>query len=164
MIFDLKDVFEGDGVSRVLNYELDLRSIELDGSYPFSSPTRVKATASNRTGIVKLIIQADFEYSRPCDRCMRSLVEDMSYCFEHRLVKTLCGEDDGDYIETPDYNLELDELITSDILLELPLKFLCSDDCKGICQKCGKDLNEGECSCDKRVVDPRLEVLKQLID
>ncbi|MDO5123439.1 MAG: DUF177 domain-containing protein [Eubacteriales bacterium] len=165
MIFDLKDVFEGDGVSRVLSYELDLRNIELDGSYPFSSPVNVKATASNKTGIVSLMLDTDFEYTRCCDRCSKEISENMSYSFEHRLVTSLCGDDDGDdYIETPDYRLELDEVVTSDVLLELPLKFLCSDDCKGLCTKCGKDLNEGECSCDKRVVDPRFEILKQLID
>lgn len=164
MIFDLKDVFEGDGVSRVVSFELDLHDIQLDGSYPFSSPAKVTATASNKTGIVKLLIDADFKYNRPCDRCMKSLSEEMSYSFEHRLVTSLCGEDDGDYIETPDYHLELDELVTSDILLELPSKFLCSEDCKGLCIKCGKNLNDGNCSCDTRAVDPRLEVLKQLID
>ncbi len=164
MIFDLKDVFEGDGVSRELSFELSLRDIELDGSYPFSSPAKVTAVASNKTGIVKLLVDVDFLYTRPCDRCMKTISQEMSYSFEHRLVTSLYGEDDGDYIETPDFCLELDDLVTSDILLELPLKFLCKEDCKGLCTKCGKNLNEEKCSCDTRVIDPRLEVLKQLID
>lgn len=74
------------------------------------------------------------------------------------------SESDEDYIETPDYKLELDEVVKTDIILELPAKFLCSEDCKGLCMKCGKNLNEGDCGCDKGSVDPRLEILKQLID
>jgi uncharacterized protein len=57
----------------------------------------------------------------------------------------------------------LDEIVTEDVFLNLPAKFLCSDDCKGMCFKCGKDLNSGSCSCEKDI-DPRLEALKQLLD
>ena len=73
-------------------------------------------------------------------------------------------DDDGDYIETPDYRLELDDLVLSDILLELPLKYLCSDDCKGLCERCGKNLNEGECDCKGKEIDPRLAVLQKWVD
>ncbi len=164
MIFDLKEVFEREGAAQTVSFQLAISDVELDGDYPFTSPAKVTATAANKTGIVKLTVDTEFEYSRPCDRCMKPLNDTLRYSFEHRLITTLCGDDDGDYIETPDYRLELDDLVLSDILLELPLKHLCSDDCKGLCFKCGKDLNEGECSCDKRTIDPRLEVLKQLID
>ena len=164
MVLDLKEVFERDGAAKTVSYELAISDIELDGGHPFSSPVQVTATASNKTDIVRLNINADFEYDRPCDRCMKPLVTDMNYSFEHRLIASLCGDDDGDYIETPDYSLELDELVISDILLELPLKFLCSDDCKGLCPKCGTDLNTSRCSCDNRVIDPRLEALRQLLD
>ena len=61
-------------------------------------------------------------------------------------------------------SIELDDLLREDILLELPTKFLCKPDCKGLCPGCGKNLNEGKCDCSARQVDPRLEVLKQLID
>lgn len=164
MVFDLKEVFERDGAAKTVSFELAISDIELDGGYPFNSPAQVTATASNKTGIVRLYIDASFVYERPCDRCMKSLTTTMEYSFEHRLIASLCGDDDGDYIETPDFSLELDDLVISDILLELPLKYLCSEDCKGLCATCGHDLNEGDCSCDKRVIDPRLEALKQLLD
>lgn len=164
MVLDLKEVFERDGAAKTVSFELAISDIELDGYYPFNAPAQVTATACNKTGIVRLYLDVRFVYSRPCDRCMKPLVRDMEYSFEHRLIASLCGDDDGDYIETPDYRLELDELTISDILLELPLKYLCREDCKGLCSKCGADLNDGDCSCDKRVIDPRLEVLRQLLD
>ena len=164
MVFDLKEVFERDGAAKTVSFELAISDIEIDGGYPFNSPAKVTATACNKTGIVRLYIDAEFLYCRPCDRCMAPLSEDMKYSFEHRLIPSLCGDDDGDYIETPDFRLELDELVLSDILLELPLKYLCDEDCKGLCPTCGADLNEGPCSCDNRPIDPRLEVLRQLLD
>lgn len=164
MVFDLKEVFERDGAAKTVSFELAISDIELDSGYPFSSPAQVTATASNKTGIVRLYLDVNFVYNRPCDRCMKPLTTTMEYSFEHRLIASLCGDDDGDYIETPDFSLELDELVLSDILLELPLKFLCDEDCKGLCPTCGHDLNESDCSCDRRTIDPRLEALKQLLD
>ncbi len=164
MVLDLKEVFERDGAAKTVSFELAISDIELDGAYPFASSAQVTATASNHTGIVRLSIKTGFKYNRPCDRCMKPLSDTMEYSFEHRLIASLCGDDDGDYIETPDYSLELDELVISDILLELPLKYLCSEDCKGLCSQCGADLNTSECTCDKRSIDPRLEVLRQLLD
>ena len=87
------------------------------------------------------------------------------YPFSHVLVLSLEKEEDsGEYIQVDDYKLDLDELIRTDILLELPTKFLCKEDCKGLCPTCGKNLNEGACNCQTHQIDPRLEVLKQLID
>ena len=59
--------------------------------------------------------------------------------------------------------LDLDELIYSDIILLTPTKFLCKEDCKGLCPTCGKNLNEGDCACAKQQTDPRLEALRQLL-
>ncbi len=164
MVLDLREVFERDGAAKTVSFELAISDIEIDSGHPFNSPAQVTATASNKTGIVRLYVDVNFDYSRPCDRCMKELSTTMEYSFEHRLIASLCGDDDGDYIETPDFSLELDELVISDILLELPLKYLCSEDCEGLCPKCGQNLNQGECSCDTRTIDPRLEALKQLLD
>ena len=57
----------------------------------------------------------------------------------------------------------LDEVVVTDLLLALPTKHLCREDCRGLCPHCGKNLNEGECGC-RPDVDPRLAVLEQLLD
>ena len=73
-------------------------------------------------------------------------------------------EGNDDYIETPDFTVELDEVVITDILLNLPQKNLCKEDCKGLCPTCGVNLNTGSCACSGKTVDPRLEILKQLMD
>lgn len=58
--------------------------------------------------------------------------------------------------------VDLDELVREQILLALPSRHLCREDCKGLCQKCGANLNENECSCEQGEVDPRWAALADL--
>ena len=90
---------------------------------------------------------------------MTPIDQRFDYTFSHKLIQSLEEEYNDDYIETPDLSLDLDELTSSDILLELPSKFLCKGDCQGLCQKCGHNLNLGDCGCNRKEVDPRLAIL-----
>ena len=164
MLFELKSVFLADGESSEIRYELDITDIDIDGIFPFTSPVSVTATAVNRASLVTLTLDCEYGFCRPCDRCGAELSGTEHKRFEHRLVQTLVDETNDDYIETPDFTLELDAVVISDIILHYPQKFLCSEDCKGLCPVCGKNRNEGDCGCDKTVVDPRLEILKQLME
>lgn len=164
MLFELKSVFQNEGEEKQVNYKLDIADIDIDGVFPFRTPIDVTATAKNSASLVSLTIRACFSYSRSCDRCSTDFTREMDMLFEHKLAQTLVDDGNDDYIETPDFKLELDDIVISDILLSLPQKNLCKDDCKGLCQICGKNLNEGDCSCDKREIDPRLEMLKQFMD
>lgn len=164
MLFELKSVFLNDGEAKELTYMLDISDLSVDGVFPFKSPVTVTAVARNRTGLVTLTLECGYDYQRSCDRCGEQRLVPERKVFTHKLAQTLIDESNDDYIETPDFTIELDEVVTTDILLSLPQKFLCRDDCKGLCPKCGCNLNNGECGCDKRQTDPRLEVLKQLME
>ncbi len=164
MLFELKSVFQNDGETKQVNYELDVSDISIDGECPFDSPINVEATAHNRASLISLELKCTFGYSRRCDRCGADTTEVTVMTFSHKLAQTLVDDSNDDYIETPDFNLELDDVVISDVLLSLPQKYLCREDCKGLCPKCGKNLNEGDCNCDRRQIDSRLEILKQFID
>ena len=56
------------------------------------------------------------------------------------------------------------EIAQTGFFMNVPGKFLCSEDCKGLCPQCGADLNEGDCGCDNEVIDPRWEALKKIMD
>lgn len=164
MLLQLKQVFQNEGSRLSIDYSLPMQELELNGDYPFKSPVQLSAEAVNRAGLVRLTVVAEFIFSTHCDRCFEEIQKSFKFTFNHGLVPKLIDEENDEYIETPDYQLELDDLAVSDILLELPRKVLCREDCKGLCQTCGKNLNEGECDCCKSAVDPRLDVLNQLID
>ncbi len=164
MVFELKSVFQNDGETKRVSYQLDLTRTEIDGAFPFSAPVEVSALAVNRASLVTLELDCKYDYFRCCDRCGEPVTRRVESVFEHRLAQNLSNDENDDYIETPDLTVELDEIVTSDILLSLPGKFLCSENCKGLCPKCGANLNNGECDCDKQSVDPRLAALKQLLN
>ncbi len=164
MLLDLKELFVSDGARKSAAYPLDLTGVDVNGEHPFTSPVNVKALVVNTAGIVSVTIDVDFVYSTSCDRCLTPIKREFDYTFTHKLIESLEEEYNDDYIETPDLQLDLDELTTSDILLELPSKFLCKGDCQGLCQKCGHNLNLGDCDCSKAEIDPRLEKLKDLLN
>ena len=164
MLFELKSVFLNEDETKTVEYELDISDIDIDGVFPFTSPVKITATAANRASLVTLTLKCEYAFSRPCDRCGADTSGVSANLFEHKLAQELIDDGNDDYIETPDFTLELDEVVISDILLSYPQKYLCSEECKGLCQHCGKNLNTGDCGCNQKVVDPRLEILKQLMD
>jgi uncharacterized protein len=78
----------------------------------------------------------------------------INYRFEHVLVREAGGRADNDFILIPDSVLDLDEMAVADIILELPSKILCTPDCKGLCPRCGTNLNQTTCDCPTSEPDP----------
>lgn len=164
MILNLKKLFSDEQETLLFAYGLDLSSADINGFMPFVSPVSVRGVCKKHDGFITLEAKASFDFSIPCDRCTAQLNRHFDYDFSHFVVRFLERNDDEEYVEVRDDKLDLDELIRADILLELPSKYLCSDNCKGLCPMCGKNLNEGSCGCDTHQPDPRLEILKKLID
>lgn len=164
MIIDLKQIFELDGKELQFDYELDLSQVEMWGIYPFPTPVQIKGAVLNRTGMVSISYTAGYLLHTVCSRCLKDDTKQCEQLFSHKLAGELNDSDNDDYILVEDFKLDLDELATTDILLELPIKTLCSEDCKGLCPKCGTNLNEKDCGCDTRQIDPRLEALRKLLE
>ena len=135
------------------------------GAHPFSQPINIQGEIKNRAGIVTAVYSADVISDIPCDRCLNNVHKEFNLKFEHTLVRKLYNEEaDESYILVENGLLDFEELATSDIVLELPSKNLCKDDCKGLCPKCGANLNETTCNCATKEVDPRLASLLSLLD
>lgn len=164
MLLDLKNFFSNSKENRSFEYQMDMSSVELNGVYPFVSPVAVRGKVTDGEGFAKLDLKVSLEFSIPCDRCAVQINRHYDYTFDHILVLSLENEDDDRFIEVKNNELDLDGLVREDILLELPTKFLCKEDCKGLCPICGKNLNEGPCGCDTHQTDPRMEALRKLID
>ncbi len=94
----------------------------------------------------------------PCDRCM----DDVYYRFETNFSKDV-QLDDLDIYYVEGHNLDLEKLALSELIIDLPMKVLCSETCKGICNQCGVNLNKETCNCDRSDIDPRLAVFTDLM-
>ena len=164
MIIDIEPVFNIEGLSKDFDYDIDLSDEKLGVSKPFTSPVKVEGSVFNRAGIVSIDATASFVMQVSCDRCAKQVDYPFEALIRHTLVSSLNDDDNDELLLVEDIkNFNVDELVTDDIFLSLPSKFLCSEDCKGLCPVCGADLNEGQCSC-KKEIDPRLAALAQLLD
>jgi len=163
VILDLKKIFLNENESLSVQTEFVLTDAAL-GMNSIAGNVTADITVENHAGIV--IFEADTKYRIHgfCDRCLAEFDKDCACRFHHMLVVSARDECDDDYIEAPDYMLDTDALLRDDILLELPSKFLCKDSCKGLCPKCGKNLNEGKCNCTEREMHPGFAVLSKLLE
>lgn len=159
MTVDLRPVFSGE--IREMNFNCSFMS--QNGLVPgeITAVCRLNASA----GLVSMDVSVSFTVVTECARCLETVSKDYELTFNHYLAVKGEDEDDEDdeYINVNPESFCPDELIDEDVNLFLPQRFLCRDDCKGLCPMCGQNLNEGECGC-KRNVDPRLKALSDLLD
>lgn len=164
MLLQLKPLFLGDTQAIPIDCTLDLSQLERAGEHPLREPVTVTGRVENRAGIVRLTAQATYTLDTACDRCAAPLHRVCQLPVEHVLVSALNREDADDLILVEDGVLSLDDLVAADLILNLPMKILCREDCRGLCPLCGRNLNEGLCGCRTQAADPRLAALKELLD
>ena len=158
MILELEPIFNNIGQRLDFAYQLALSDLSL-----IEKPVNVKGSVYNRVGVVHFSAAASFDYEAPCDRCAELTERHFDVPIEHILVTSLNDEENDEFILLSDMRFEIDDLVREDVILSLPSSYLCREDCKGVCQYCGKNLNTDSCSC-RAPADPRLAVLKQLLD
>ena len=159
MILDLKKLFITENYTLPIDYSVDFSNVEYMGEYPLKKPIAVKGKVTNRAGLVTLTLSMVYVFSAPCDRCEA----EHEVTLEKSLAPEIAGEDNDEIILVEDLKLDLDELVYTEIIISLPMKHLCRVDCKGICSMCGKNLNEGECNCSTKQIDPRLQAPADLL-
>lgn len=164
MVIDLKHIFVTDNSSLPIRYELDLSDLEYMGLFPLKKPVKFSGKVFNKASLVQLEAQIVYEYDAPCDRCSRETVKEHKVRISKSLASSIEGEESDTIVIVPDMKLDLDEFIYAEVLTSFPMKHLCSDGCKGICEICGKNLNDGECGCVKKEIDPRLSALADLLE
>ena len=144
MLVDVKSVMEQEGAA--LRFEGKF-SLEPDQSE--SPMVWLRGEITNRNRIVTLAFLASFAMPVTCARCLKEELIPFEENYSHTLVTQLHDASHyEDYIVVESDVIDVAEIAREDILLSLPLVTLCKPDCKGLCPKCGKDLNEGPCSCE----------------
>lgn len=163
MVLDLTSLFENEGEEALFSHSVDLAAFLTDG--PLKAPASVRGRAANTAGVLTVSYTAEYTIDTVCDRCLDPAVKPRSLKAEHIAVRRLEGEDDGsdDYLVLPDAQLNVDEMVYADIVLDLPAKILCREDCRGLCPVCGINLNRETCACRTTPADPRLQALRDLL-
>lgn len=146
MLLKLRQLFDREGEKKDIFLDIPLEELGIySGVGTFLTPVSLRGKAVNRAGVVTLSYNIRFTLRHLCDRCLNEFDREYDEDFEHILVKSTSSDDE--YVVCPNDTLDVNELAVSDLLLSLPAKILCREDCKGLCPVCGQDLNVAECKC-----------------
>ena len=167
MIFDITPILNGetDKMDFAFGYLPEKDGI-VEALFPdiaFEAPADVKGYVKNRAGYMYIHADVSLRFGTQCARCAEPVDGEMNFSFEKDIANGGVDEDNDDYIFVKNQKIDLAEPLEEELLLVLPAKTLCRDDCRGLCPKCGKNLNLGDCDCERSQGDPRLAVLKTLL-
>ena len=163
MLLDLREIIGVPGGRVPFEYETDLSDAVFGSVVRIKKPSRAAGDVVNRAGVLTFSANVDAICICVCARCLKEF--ELSVHQQVKANLTEGGKDGGDpdgYFLQGD-KVDADEIIYTEFILFLDQRFICSEDCAGLCGICGSDLNDGPCSCE-RITDPRLAVLGQLLD
>lgn len=165
MLLGLSKIIDCPGQSLPFSVSVDLSDLRYGVSYPVSEPVLAQGTVRNTAGVLMMEGEVSTTIHGICDRCASSFDREVHFPIEVVLVTELANEENEDEWVFPleGDSADLDDIVRTVFVLNLDSKLLCKEDCKGLCPKCGKNLNEGPCNCQKEL-DPRFAALKQLLE
>ena len=168
MYLDLKPVLSGETRKITFALPLDADAVgaikKLFPDITDVSSADISGEVCNMSGYMVLRENALIKFSALCARCAETANSELSLSFEKCVATGDVSKDNDDYIFPEDTKLDITAPLFEEMLLEMPSKILCREDCRGLCPRCGKNLNEGDCGCKKSEGDPRLAILKTLLD
>ena len=167
MIINVSDILKELGLSKEINASITLEDINWQGeSLQFRKPLYITGNLTNRGNVLLLNLTVQGQVILQCGLCLDNYEHNLDFSFETRLAKSSDKNNEDIFIyEGNEFNLL--DIIWEFLLLEIPIRKSCSDDCKGLCSKCGTNLNKKTCQCDNveendpdLALDERLQILK----
>ena len=165
MLLGLSKIIDCPGASVPFTTSVDLSDLRYGESYPVSEPVEASGVVRNTAGVLVMTGSVHTTIHGVCDRCAADFDSYVEFPIDVVLVTELSNEENEDEWVFPleGDSADLDDIVRTVFVLNLDSKLLCKEDCKGLCPKCGKNLNDGPCNCQKEL-DPRFAALKQLLE
>ncbi|MFO7154943.1 MAG: DUF177 domain-containing protein [Caldicoprobacter oshimai] len=170
LVIDVSDILKEKGSSKEFSGSQPLEDIIYQGErIGLLGPVSVSGHITNTGKLLVLDADAVAKLSLQCARCTKRYDKELEFSFTARLSKVGDPEDPDIFLYEGEV-VDLKDIILEFLLLELPMRRQCSEECKGLCPYCGRDLNIEQCQCEEnvehqeeRVVDPRLLALKKAL-
>ena len=165
MLLGLSKIIDSPGASVPFSVSVDLSDLRYGVSCPVSEPVVAQGVVRNTAGVLLMKGNVTTTIHGICDRCAAEFDRDIDFPIDVVLVTELSNEENEDEWVFPleGDSADLDDIVRTVFVLNLDSKLLCRDDCKGLCHRCGKNLNDGPCGCRKEP-DPRFAALRQLLE
>ena len=165
MLLGLSKIIDSPGASVSFSTSMDLSDLRYGISHPVSEPVLAQGVVRNTAGVLVMTGEISTCIHGICDRCASPFDRELHFPIDVVLVTELSNEENEDEWVFPleGDSADLEDIVRTVFVLNLDSKLLCREDCKGLCQKCGKNLNDGPCGCQKEL-DPRFAALRQLLE
>ncbi len=161
MRIDVSNIAKTNGASITVDFEYKIEDIGILDINIYK-PIHFTGILENISGMIRVTGDLVLEYNIICSRCLKAILKKVTIkVFENFMVSSKKAEEDDFYTFNGKY-IELIDVINDNIILYLPIKEVCDSNCKGLCKKCGKDLNIEDCECKDENIDPRFLVLNDL--
>ncbi len=166
MLINLSKLLSGDQETLTEQVTVEMENFtDAMGTFPITGKTSFPLKIS-KVDTDKFLIEGETAVTVeiPCDRCLEpvSVVIPLAICREYDKNNTEEESEEEDLIVG--YNLDTEQLIYCEILVNWPMKTLCTEACKGICKKCGANLNHSSCTCDTVELDPRMAKIRDIFN
>ena len=161
MMIDISQLFGKKGavmplcVSETVKETLDYPDV-----VKFLEPVKMEGNLTNVDEVLLLEAKGQTTLSIPCGRCLTPVKVEVQFVLNEKFRHA--GEINEEIETFSGDTIELDDLVKRSIVANIPMKVLCTEDCKGLCPVCGQNLNEKECGCDTTELDPRFASLRAL--
>lgn len=164
MLLGLSKIIDCPGASVPFSTSVDLSDLRFGNGCPAKEPILASGTVRNTAGVLMMQGSLTTRIHGVCDRCAKEFQRDVEFPIDAVLVTELTDEDNEDewVFQLEGDSADLDDVVTTTFVLNMDSKLLCKPDCKGLCCRCGTNLNDGPCGCEPEL-DPRFAALRQLL-
>ena len=163
MSIDLHELIINPGKSLSFSCEPDTERLDDPAIERFLTPLTGTGEIRNDAGLLTLTGTLSARMLCICDRCASEFPMTKVTELAVTLAAELEDEENPDFYLLENEELDMDDVLEGCFIMDMDMRFLCREDCRGLCSRCGANLNEGDCGC-KPEKDPRLAVLEQLLD
>lgn len=158
------------GETRLIQFDYMLTPENVN-SVTFKSDAHITGKVTDNGGYMRLSLNAKVPFTAECARCLEpindvfSLNMELTVAVKGSVSDKELEENMDEYAVVEDNCIDIDDQVREAIIIDFPMRFLCRDDCPGLCPKCGKKLAYGDCGCSsKKEIDPRFASLQKIID
>lgn len=169
MYYDMKPIMSGRLDFDEFIYRPDEKEIsditKFYDDVKFTLPPEVKVTIQNKAGYMTLKMESELNISSHCARCNEPAGLQLTLNATKVISDEIPEEENIEYIYMDEEKqIDITQAFGEQVVFDMPFKILCKDDCKGLCPVCGINLNKGTCDCAGKQVDPRLAILRTLLE
>jgi uncharacterized protein len=162
MTIDISQLLRKKILKQSIHLEMDKTEVlTTQEEIKVTKPVSINGSLTMASDIVALDAQITTELLLQCSRCIENFTYALDISIHEEFTNNRDNRDDNVIFIDSD-NIDITDIIDSNIILALPIKSLCSENCKGLCQICGTNLNVSTCNCGDKDVDPRFAKLKDL--